>query len=140
MHYYRTPGMSGISIFFLLLLIFTIIYFVGGALLMYFMRGARGIEMIPNVDFWRSLPTRLKVNVKINLVLTKFILILVSEWFNIRLKRLSTNLYKYWRNIWQNLSLWKIFNLHWLELCIIFNIFSFLYIIQISKILVLLVV
>lgn len=87
--------MSGISIFFLLLLIFTIIYFVGGALLMYFMRGARGIEMIPNVDFWRSLPTRLKVNVKINLVLTKFILILVSEWFNIRLKRLSTNLYKY---------------------------------------------
>ncbi|XP_045477819.1 uncharacterized protein LOC123682988 [Harmonia axyridis] len=40
----------------LIFLITCIIYFVGGGSLLYFMRGARGLEVIPNIDFWRKLP------------------------------------------------------------------------------------
>ena len=38
-----------------------IIYFIAGTLFMYFARGARGIEMIPNVNFWKSLPVLIAV-------------------------------------------------------------------------------
>ncbi|XP_072179713.1 uncharacterized protein [Diadema setosum] len=31
-------------------------YFIFGALYMFFFRGARGVEIIPNVNFWRELP------------------------------------------------------------------------------------
>ncbi|EFA08006.1 uncharacterized protein LOC103314060 [Tribolium castaneum] len=54
---------SGLSTGSVLLLIFFIsfgAYFVGGILILYFMRGARGLETIPNVDFWRSLPGLVK--------------------------------------------------------------------------------
>ena len=37
-------------------------YFIVGALVMYFARGARGIEVIPNVSFWGDLPFLLKVS------------------------------------------------------------------------------
>ncbi|XP_072396066.1 cation-dependent mannose-6-phosphate receptor-like [Diabrotica undecimpunctata] len=53
-------GMSGGSIFLLILFIVAGIYFVGGAALLYFIRGARGVEMIPNIDFWRNLPGLVK--------------------------------------------------------------------------------
>lgn len=33
-----------------------VIYFIAGALLMYFVKGAHGIEIIPNYIFWKSFP------------------------------------------------------------------------------------
>uniref|UniRef100_A0A6P7G7D8 Cation-dependent mannose-6-phosphate receptor-like n=1 Tax=Diabrotica virgifera virgifera TaxID=50390 RepID=A0A6P7G7D8_DIAVI len=53
-------GMSGGSVFLLIFFIVAGVYFVGGAALMYFIRGARGVEMIPNIDFWRNLPGLIK--------------------------------------------------------------------------------
>ncbi|XP_057660435.1 cation-dependent mannose-6-phosphate receptor-like [Diorhabda carinulata] len=53
-------GMSGGSTFLLILFIGLVIYFVGGALVLYFIRGARGAELIPNVDFWTNLPGLVK--------------------------------------------------------------------------------
>ena len=38
------------------------IYFIAGTLFMYFVRGARGIEIIPNVNFWKSLPVLIMVS------------------------------------------------------------------------------
>lgn len=55
-------GLSNGSIFLLLLFITALMYFLGGALLLYFIRGARGIEIIPNIDFWMNLPGLVKVN------------------------------------------------------------------------------
>lgn len=45
----------------MLLFIIAFMYFFGGALLLYFIRGARGIEVIPNVEFWMNLPGLVKV-------------------------------------------------------------------------------
>ncbi|VEN36422.1 unnamed protein product [Callosobruchus maculatus] len=53
-------GLSGGSIFLILLLVFLTIYLVGGGLVLYFIRGARGVEVIPNVEFWRNLPSLVK--------------------------------------------------------------------------------
>lgn len=41
----------------ILLIVGSTLYFVGGALALHFLRGANGLEMIPNLDFWRDLPT-----------------------------------------------------------------------------------
>ena len=38
-----------------------IIYFIAGILFMYFVKGARGLEMIPNINFWKSLPLLIAV-------------------------------------------------------------------------------
>ena len=38
-----------------------IIYFIVGALIMYFVKGARGVEIIPNLGFWKALPFLIKV-------------------------------------------------------------------------------
>lgn len=46
---------TGSTILILLVVGFTV-YFVGGALALHFLRGANGLEMIPNLDFWRDLP------------------------------------------------------------------------------------
>ncbi|KAL0233988.1 hypothetical protein PCE1_002491 [Barthelona sp. PCE] len=57
-----TSGPGGIGFFgalFWFLFIASIIYFVGGSIYKYFSLGARGIEIIPNIDFWRSIPERL---------------------------------------------------------------------------------
>ncbi|CAG9773738.1 unnamed protein product [Ceutorhynchus assimilis] len=48
------------TIFCIIFFVTAIIYFFGGGLLMYFVRGARGIEVIPNFDFWMSLPGLMK--------------------------------------------------------------------------------
>ncbi|XP_030754292.1 uncharacterized protein LOC115881070 isoform X2 [Sitophilus oryzae] len=53
-------GLSFGTIFCLIFFISSIIYFVGGGLILYFARGARGIEVIPNYDFWTSLPGLIK--------------------------------------------------------------------------------
>jgi len=37
------------------------VYFVGGILVMRYGRGARGVEQIPNLEFWKSLPGLVKV-------------------------------------------------------------------------------
>ena len=39
------------------------VYFIAGTLFMYFVRGARGIEIIPNVNFWKSLLSLIKVSI-----------------------------------------------------------------------------
>ncbi|XP_063916028.1 uncharacterized protein LOC135132039 [Zophobas morio] len=54
------PGMSTGSVFLLIFFISVVVYLVGGCLILYFIRGARGLEMIPNIDFWRSLPGLMK--------------------------------------------------------------------------------
>ncbi|XP_060522055.1 uncharacterized protein LOC132699400 [Cylas formicarius] len=59
----KSVGSSGLSIgsiFLILLFVFGAIYLVGGCLIMHFVRGARGIEIIPNIDFWRSIPGLVK--------------------------------------------------------------------------------
>ena len=38
-----------------------IAYFVVGAIIMYTFKGARGIEVIPNIGFWKDLPFLIKV-------------------------------------------------------------------------------
>ncbi|CAH1999323.1 unnamed protein product [Acanthoscelides obtectus] len=53
-------GLSGGSIFLIMLLVFLTIYLVGGGLMLYFIRGARGVEVIPNIEFWRNLPSLVK--------------------------------------------------------------------------------
>jgi hypothetical protein len=38
-----------------------VVYLVAGILILRFGRGARGVEQIPNVDFWKELPLLVKV-------------------------------------------------------------------------------
>ncbi len=40
------------------------VYFVGGILFMKFGKNSTGIEMIPNLSFWKSLPGNIKVKIK----------------------------------------------------------------------------
>lgn len=56
---------SGMSTGTMLLIVFfflTVFYFVFGAVLLHFIRGAQGIEMIPNLQFWKGLPYLVRVN------------------------------------------------------------------------------
>ncbi|XP_019880812.2 uncharacterized protein LOC109608724 [Aethina tumida] len=48
------------SVLVILFVVACLIYFVGGALVLHFLRGAQGLEMIPNIDFWRQLPGLIK--------------------------------------------------------------------------------
>eukprot|EP01118_Nematostelium_gracile_P014498 TRINITY_DN5666_c0_g1_i2.p1 TRINITY_DN5666_c0_g1~~TRINITY_DN5666_c0_g1_i2.p1 ORF type:complete len:267 (-),score=52.28 TRINITY_DN5666_c0_g1_i2:56-757(-) len=48
--------LSGGSIILIVLLVVVVIYFVGGILFNKFKRGLSGVEVIPNVAFWGSLP------------------------------------------------------------------------------------
>lgn len=54
--------MGSVGVLFLLLFIGLLIYFVGGVVIMK-LRGASGLELIPNYMFWISLPSKLKVKV-----------------------------------------------------------------------------
>lgn len=40
------------------------VYSVGGILFMKFVKNSTGIEMIPNLSFWKSLPGNIKVKNK----------------------------------------------------------------------------
>ena len=39
-----------------------VVYFVAGAVFLKFRRGAEGVEIIPNVEFWKSLPGLIRVS------------------------------------------------------------------------------
>ena len=58
----RFANMGSVGVLFLLLFIGLLIYFVGGVVIMK-LRGASGLELIPNYMFWISLPSKLKVKV-----------------------------------------------------------------------------
>ncbi|KAL5506689.1 hypothetical protein EMCRGX_G008412 [Ephydatia muelleri] len=47
-------------ILFILVIVACIAYFVVGAIIMYTFKGARGIEVIPNIGFWKDLPFLIK--------------------------------------------------------------------------------
>ena len=53
--------MSGFGIFCLLVLIAFLCYFFIGMLIMY-VHGARGIELVPHYEFWTNLPGTCLVN------------------------------------------------------------------------------
>jgi hypothetical protein len=53
-------GLSGGSIFLILLLVLAVVYLVAGILFNKFKRQATGVELIPNVGFWTSLPGLVK--------------------------------------------------------------------------------
>lgn len=46
-------------------LVVVIVYLVGGFLVMRFARGARGVEQIPNYEFWKECPLLIWVNIPI---------------------------------------------------------------------------
>ncbi|XP_066246141.1 uncharacterized protein [Euwallacea similis] len=52
--------LSSGSIFCIMFFVAFFTYFIGGALIMYFIRGARGVEILPNFDFWTSMPGLIK--------------------------------------------------------------------------------
>jgi len=54
--------MGGWGVFFLLILVAFLIYFFGG-IVMLKLRGAEGLEMIPNYAFWINLPGKIKERV-----------------------------------------------------------------------------
>lgn len=58
---HTTGGLSTGSVLLLLLFLGCVFYFVGGAIVLHCIRGARGKEMIPNIDFWQNLPGLVKV-------------------------------------------------------------------------------
>jgi len=53
-------GLSGGSILLIILLCVTVVYLVGGVLLNKFARHKEGMEMVPNVEFWISIPGLVK--------------------------------------------------------------------------------
>lgn len=62
MIYNHNSSLSNGSVFLILLFVGFIIYMVGGACVLYTLRGARGLEMIPNIDFWKGLPSLVRVS------------------------------------------------------------------------------
>lgn len=52
-----SPGLSTGSLLVIYFFIFTGSYFAGGAIALNLLRGARGWEMVPNLKFWRDLPS-----------------------------------------------------------------------------------
>lgn len=48
-------GRSVFSTMFIILMVLFLFYFIGGFLVLRFIRGARGWEAIPNGEFWRSI-------------------------------------------------------------------------------------
>ncbi|GJQ72439.1 hypothetical protein Trydic_g3515 [Trypoxylus dichotomus] len=59
-NHHTVGGLSTGSVLIVLLFIGCVLYFVGGALVLHCIRGARGKEMIPNIDFWQNLPSLVK--------------------------------------------------------------------------------
>ncbi|KRT82447.1 hypothetical protein AMK59_3546 [Oryctes borbonicus] len=59
-NHHMTGGLSTGSVLIVLLFIGCVFYFVGGAIVLHCIRGARGKEMIPNIDFWQNLPSLIK--------------------------------------------------------------------------------
>ena len=55
-------GLSGGSIFLIILLCCVVIYLVAGIVFKKVRMQAHGVEMIPNIDFWSSLPGLVRVS------------------------------------------------------------------------------
>jgi len=53
-------GLSGGWIFVIILIVVTFVYCVGGGLFMKYQKGAEGLSLIPNVGFWREIPSLVK--------------------------------------------------------------------------------
>lgn len=58
----RPKGLSVGSIILIYFFIFTGLYFIGGAMVLKFVRGATGWEMLPNLTFWREFSSLVKVS------------------------------------------------------------------------------
>jgi len=59
-----TGGLSGGSIFLIIFFVAIFVYFAAGVGYMKFRKQATGVELIPNVDFWASIPGLCKDGVK----------------------------------------------------------------------------
>nr|AQW35022.1 G-protein coupled receptor signaling pathway [Liposcelis entomophila] len=57
---HHSDHISGASVFFLIVASFFALYFFGGMLVLKFIRGATGKEMIPNYEFWANFPNLVK--------------------------------------------------------------------------------
>ncbi len=55
-----STGLSTGWYVFIFLWVFVIVYFVGGAIFMATVKGARGVEVVPNLTFWTELPALIK--------------------------------------------------------------------------------
>lgn len=58
----QIKSLSTGSILLIYFFILTGIYFIGGTIILKFLRGATGWEMVPNHEFWRNLPSLVKVS------------------------------------------------------------------------------
>lgn len=56
----KNDGLSAGSILCILFFCSLAVYFIAGSIYRYQKKEARGIEMIPNIDFWRGLPSLVK--------------------------------------------------------------------------------
>lgn len=56
-----THHITGVGAFFLIITVMIAIYFFGGILVLKFIRGAKGVEMIPNHEFWCRVVNLVKV-------------------------------------------------------------------------------
>ncbi|XP_034935754.1 uncharacterized protein [Chelonus insularis] len=63
----RPRGLSTGSVLVILFLVFSSLYFIGGAMALKFFRGAVGWELIPNYDFWSDLPVLVRDGVTFTL-------------------------------------------------------------------------
>jgi len=49
-------GISGGSVFIIIVVVFAVVYFAGGFVYKSLVKGTRGVESLPHVDYWRDLP------------------------------------------------------------------------------------
>lgn len=61
-HEIIVPGLGGFAVFIILVISGILAYLLVGILVNRLALGARGIEMIPNLSFWRSIPSRCGVS------------------------------------------------------------------------------
>lgn len=66
---YMRRGLSTGSVLVILLLVFSGIYFASGALALKYFRGAVGLELIPNYEFWSDLPGLVRVSIVLSLLI-----------------------------------------------------------------------
>lgn len=58
-----SSGLSGGSIFCIAFVVFLVVYCIGGAVFNTTTKGTTGVESIPNVELWRSLPGNVKAGI-----------------------------------------------------------------------------
>lgn len=59
----RSRGLSTGSVLVILLFVFSALYLIGGAVALRIFRGAVGLELVPNYDFWCDLPALVRVGI-----------------------------------------------------------------------------